>query len=179
VATDWISLAVPAADQDDIRELIQARQASRGEPISPSPTELFALGISPAGIEAARLRQQPLWGSEAVQHLLADESEHVKRFVRAIYAVDRTPGEFFGTTEVADLTGMTIGEWRHAQRQLRARILEPNYPEAPRWETGAYAGEAAWPLADLSGRHIARKDETHVAITPQQSRVWREVAGIQ
>lgn len=175
--TTWTLVPVPTNDRQEIEALVATRQRSRNEPETPSLAELHALSGDASDVKALALTHQEVWPAEAFQHLLDDESETAKRFVKAFYLLDRSPGTWLGTDEVAAGTGMTVNAWRSACRGLR-KYLDRHYPEVPVWRAGKYEGEKVWPLADVSGRHIGEKDQVYFAVSPAQSAMWRSVAGL-
>lgn len=173
MTTTWEIVYVPEADAAEVRALVAERQASRNEPASPSVGELDEKRARIAALERRRLDQQPAWPATAFAGLAEDKRETATRWAQVLDLAAATPGRFISTEEVAAETDLSVSDWRSACRTLR-RIL-PSYEGVPTWADGGYAGELAWPLADLAGRTLGVRDQLYVGMTAEQASVWLSV----
>jgi len=173
MSTNWTVVYVPAIDADDVRELVAKRQQDRGERTMPDPDYLRGRGAVDFAKERWRLDLQPSWTKDALAALAADSSPTAQRWAEVMDLAAATPERFISTEAVAEETSLTISDWRSACRTI-TRVL-PRYDGVPEWATGSHAGKRVWPLADISGRDIGKKDQLYVAATREQAALWLEV----
>ncbi|MCT1921940.1 hypothetical protein M3C63_08730 [Brevibacterium luteolum] len=107
------------------------------------------------------------WSREDLERLAAGIFTTTQRWTRAMDVCVEQPGKHFATSQVAEMTGMSVDEWRDACRKI-SRHLKRHYPSVPR----NAEGEHAWPL-----RAKALDGELGWAMTPATARLWKSIRG--
>jgi hypothetical protein len=182
MTTNWKLLPVPEQDYDELRATVNARQGERGEPSAPPAEQLRADALRRDAVVREVLTRQEPWPMEALARLAAGDFITTERFTRVMdlcVALRQTQPDFpfISTSEIEDNDGieMTADEWRAACRRLNSH-LDQHYSDVPRWPSETeWQGRHFWPLANLSGRAIGKKDELYVGITEEQAKRWKQV----
>lgn len=97
------------------------------------------------------------------------------RWTLAMDECAKAPTKPFSTSQIAELTGMSINEWRDAARKF-TRHLKAHYPNVPVYLGGPDKGQQIWPVLD---KNIPGSLEVDWVITQEQAKRWRHVRGIQ
>ncbi|WP_251449404.1 hypothetical protein [Microbacterium sp. Marseille-Q6648] len=174
MGTDWMLLAVPKQDYDELKHMIDFRQEQRGEPPAPSAEALRDTQLAVEAVKRKVLDEHKPWPLEALSRLAEGSTITTERFSRVMDLCAHTPGEFISTEGIAEETEMTVNEWRAACRKLGAH-LRKHYPDVPTWEREPNAAQPMWPLANVAGRNLQARDQLYVAITAEQAHRWSEV----
>ena len=178
MGTEWVLLAVPSQDYDELKHMVDFRQEQRGEAVAPSIEELRSTELAVAAVERNALDAHVPWPKEALERLAQESTATTERFAKAMDHCAQHPEHWVSTEEVADVIGVSVSEWRAACRKLRPH-LNKHYPEVPRHDSGSHAGEPEWPLVDLAGRSRRVRDQLYVTITTEQAERWKSVRAAQ
>lgn len=172
MGTEWLLLAVPKQDYDELKHMVDFRQEQRGEAPAPSPEELRDSQLAIDAVVRAAFATHEPWPREALERLAAESTITTQRFARVMDLCAKTPGaqSRYSTEEIAEVTGMSVNEWRAACRKIRLH-LEKHYPEVPR----TTSGNPEWPLVDMAGRNLGERDQLYVGITDEQARRWKQI----
>ena len=180
MATTWMLMAVPAEDYDELRHMVEFRQAQRGEQPAPTVEELRSEDLKRAAVVRHAFEQHESWPQQALRRLADGSTATTERFSRVmdlcVTIREESPDlPVISTTAIAERTGMTVEEWRAACRKIGAH-LEKHYPDVPRWTEGASAeGRPMWPLVTISGRNLGVYDQLYVGVTSEQARRWQRI----
>ncbi|WIB65610.1 hypothetical protein [Curtobacterium sp. MCBD17_040] len=176
MTTTWTMLPVPEQDADELRELVAERQRSRNQPVAPAPTEVRDRELLASAVKQGALDRRPPWTAAGYAHIAEGTSITMRRIREVMQLLAAHPEQWFSTEDIVEQTSLTLEEWRSACRNIRKR-LNAEFPEAPVWPNGEYAGERVWPFTVISGRSIFVRDQLYVALSAAQAATWNEVAG--
>lgn len=175
MVTEWKLLAVPSADYDELKHMVDFRQEQRGEALAPSIDELRSTEMSVAAVERNALDAYVPWPQSALERLAEEKYITTERFARAMDVCAETPEKWYSTEDIAEALDITVNEWRAACRKLRPHLVKhyPDAPDAPNKEPGY----VEWPVSALAGRDRAVRDQLYIALTVEQARRWKAVRG--
>jgi hypothetical protein len=173
MVTDWVLMAVPSTDYDELKALVDARQQERGEAKAPSIEQLRSTQLAVAAVERNALDAYVPWPVSALNRLSTEATVTTERFARAMDVCAAQPETWFSTEEIAQRLDITVNEWRAACRKLRAH-LNKHYPDVPQ-APGKEPGFLEWPVVALAGRERAVYDQLYIAVTAEQARRWKDV----
>lgn len=168
--TEWMQLAVPSWDYEELRAIVTRRQLERGEPASPPAEAIVQKPSSADAVREAALADHQPWPEEALARLALGTTITTQRWTQVLDLLSAKPGKFYSTSEIAEITGMRVEEWRAACRKTSAH-LRKHYPDVPVRENG----NPWWPSADIAGRTVKASDEVYFGVTEEQARRWRTV----
>lgn len=169
MVAEWIPLLVPSQDYIELAALVEKRQRDRG----PDATQAVVVtgqqsevASSVPRVVSNAVAQFEAWSVADLRKLATSKALTAQRWARAMDVCSSEPERFFSTQEVAELSGMSVNEWRDAPRKI-SRHLASNYPGAP-----------GWPLVVASGRNLGHAyDQAYWAITDLQAQRWSEAKG--
>lgn len=176
MTTEWNLLPVPAPDYEELKALVETRQAERGEPIAPRAEQITSDDAAIAAVRAAAYAQHRPWPESALARLAEGASLTTQRWAKVMDLLAENPGlgNELSTSNIVAKTDLSLNEWRDACRKMRPH-LEKNYPDVPIWHYGIYEGEPMWPLVAISGKSLKVYDELYVGITAEQAKRWRSI----
>lgn len=161
-AEHWMPLLVRAEDYTDAAAWVAERESLRRGP-SVSGGDLSER--MRAEVETGKSATTPAWQEDSLVKLAAEKGRRTdERWAQVMELACENPRTPLATSEVAHLTGMTLNEWRDAQRKFNSKHIHLHYP-----------GETGWPLASFWGGHVGAKDEIYVYATIEQADGWRQV----
>lgn len=161
----WVPVLVPEEDYVAVCQFVAARQAERAP-----------AGGSSGGGEAngsgadTRLTAWPAWPEEALERLAQSTSVTAQRWARAMDAVAQGEQDWYTTSEVAQLSGLTVNEWRDAPRKI-SRHLKAHYTDVP-----VHKGNLAWPLRPWTNPE--RPLEVSWGMPPVTKERWLRIRGL-
>lgn len=160
----WIPILVRAADYRQVADLVAARELERLAADSSASAPVEGDSVDP------RLLSWPAWSVEALRQLSESKATTAQRWARAMDVIAIGDENWYPTSAVAAMSGMTISEWRDAPRKI-TRHLKAQYEGLPTDGNGNYV----WPL-----RAFAPKGSTEVSwgMPPENKRLWREIRGL-
>lgn len=170
----WIPVLVRLEDYPEITALISQREANRHDDEPTAETTVSTSGApaaQPLSAYDERLGRQLPWSEEDLAKLAQGLTTTTARWTRAMDVCAKAPTRPFSTSEIAELTGMSINEWRDAPRKI-TRHLKAHYPNVPVYTDGRYQGQQIWPLLPTG---VPGSPEVHWAITQEQATRWRKV----
>ncbi len=163
--TGWIPVLVRTADYALVTNLVAARESERlAESASGNNGARPIEGVDPI------LLASPVWPHDALVQLSESTTTTAKRWALAMDAIATGTENWYTTSQVAAMSGMTINEWRDAPRKI-TRHLTARYHGLPVNENG----DNVWPL-----RAYTPKGSTEVSwgIPPENKRNWLEIRGL-
>lgn len=176
MSTNWILLPVPSSDYDNLRAEIVTAQAERGEPTAPMAKEVAKTSLIRSMAERTTLEGHISWPIDALSRLAENSTKTAQRWSTVLDLCAKNPGKFYSTQEIAEMTTLSVNEWRDACRKISAHIIA-NYPDAPTWTNGPVEGKPVWPASAVSGRELQTKDQLYVGLTDEQARLWLKASG--
>ena len=161
----WVPVLVPEEDYVAVCEYVAARQAER------APSGSRSLEAEPHEGEAdPRLTAWPSWPENALERLAQSTIVTAQRWAKAMDAVAQGEQNWYTTSEVAQLSGLTINEWRDAPRKI-SRHLKAHYTDVP-----VHKGNLAWPLRPWTNPD--RPLEVSWGIPPVTKQRWLRIRGL-
>lgn len=160
----WVPVLVPEVDYLDVCEFVAARQAERAGGLPQS-----ADGGEPTGSDP-RLTASPAWPEEALRRLASSESVTAQRWARAMDAIAQGDQDWYTTSEVAELSGLSVNEWRDAPRKI-TRHLKAHYTDVP-----LHNGHLVWPLRPWT--NPAKPSEVSWGMPPMTKQRWLKIRGL-
>lgn len=173
MTTNWVLLPVPEQDSGEFRDIIATRQRDRNEPLSPETDEIRNREMAIAAVKRAAFERQPRWSGSGYAQLAEGSSKTTARLSEVMQLCADHPETFFSTEDIAEQTSLSIEAWRNACRNIKKRLVA-EFPDAPLWESGPYAGQPAWPLTAVSGRDLHVRDQLYVGLAADQAALWNE-----
>lgn len=168
----WIPILVRADYVQNVMDMIVELEASFPDAIDPrehmtvTPGSPAAATLLPSDTDASE-PDWLVWSVEDLKRLAAGSTVTTQRWTLAMDACSEHPGEYFSTSEIAEMTGMTIAEWRDAPRKI-TRHLKTHYDTVP---VNA-DGNQMWPLhAKTRPEH---PDEVSWMMTPATADRWKQ-----
>ncbi|QNK52668.1 hypothetical protein H7F30_14070 [Dermacoccus sp. PAMC28757] len=168
----WIPILVRTDYVQNVMDLLASLEQDFPDSIKPGKQvtitpETTAVG-SPALSDIDPLESDELtWSVEDLKRLAAGSTVTTRRWTLAMDACAEHPGEYFSTSEIAEMTGMSIAEWRDAPRKI-TRHLKTHYEAIPLNADG----NQAWPLrARTRPEH---PDEVSWMMTPATAERWKQ-----
>ena len=163
----WIPLLVRIEDYSELASQVAAREAKRPDEAGPTPEPRVALGETPrAATKAEELlaRLKP-WSLGELRQIIdtAPTYKTMARWARAMDVASEHPEEFLSTAQIANVSGMSINEWRDAPRKL------------PQHLTAHFPADIEWPLAAVGGRELGKDDQVYWGATVEQAQRWLQV----
>lgn len=161
---DWVPVLVRVSDYGAVTQLIAAREAERANHrgAMPQGSEVFA----ESGADL-RLASAPAWPEGALRRLSTSSSVTAQRWTRAMDAIAVGDADWYSTSEVAQMSGLTVNEWRDAPRKI-GRHLKAHYHDAP-----VHDGTISWPLVAWS--NPAAPGEVSWGMPPVTKDRWRKI----
>lgn len=161
----WVPVLVPEQDFVAVSQFVAARQAER----APSGKRAVEGEASESGADP-RLTAWPAWPEEALQRLAQSTSVTARRWAVAMDAVAQGGQDWYTTSEVAQLSGLTVNEWRDAPRKI-SRHLKAHYTDVP-----VHKGSLAWPLRPWTNPD--RPTEVSWGMPPVTKQRWLQIRGL-
>lgn len=158
-------MLVPEQDYVAICQFVAARQAER----APSGKRAVEGEAGDSGVDP-RLTTWPAWPEGALQRLAQSTSVTAQRWAMAMDAIAQGGQDWYTTSEVAQLSGLTINEWRDAPRKI-SRHLKAHYPDVP-----VHKGNLAWPLRPWTNPD--RPTEVSWGMPPVTKQRWLQIRGL-
>ncbi|GGF48689.1 hypothetical protein GCM10011519_23390 [Marmoricola endophyticus] len=173
----WIPVLVRAEDYAEVTALVAARESDRRPetwPADPEPLTVTDLDPAPASRSSKAddaLASYPSWPESALRRLAGSDVVTAQRWARAmdVCAAAQPDDPWRTTTQIAELSQMSVTEWRDAPRKI-SRHLKANYRDLPSWR-----GHLAWPLLAWG---LSRGSEVSWAMTPATRERWRRVRDV-
>lgn len=163
----WTPVLVPSEDYVAVTRFVAARQAERtgaGHHLGRSHPE--------GGSETAHplLASWAAWPEDALRRLAESQSVTARRWVTAMDAIAQRDGNWFTTSEVAEISGLTINEWRDAPRKI-SRHLKAHYTDVP-----VHEGHLVWPLRPWTNPD--KPGEVSWGMPPATKQRWIAIRGL-
>lgn len=165
---EWVPVLVRVSDYTAVTQLIAAREAERA---------IQGGGTLPAGDTNAtpkadpRLAATPAWPEDALRRLATSSSVTAKRWTQAMDAIAVGGADWYSTSEVAEMSGLSVNEWRDAPRKI-ARHLKAHYQDVP-----VHDGNIAWPLRAWSNPD--KPGEVSWGMPPVTRERWRKIRQLE
>lgn len=161
----WLPLLVRLEDYAELAELVRERESTRDPGSAPSIGAQAAMDASaePLTHEQAKLAEHVPWSVHNLARLAKGDSLTAQRWVKAMDVLAQQPGTWLPTSKVAELSGMTINEWRDAPRKM------------PRHQAKNYPDEQMWPLCAGGAGIVNNQGEVWWAMTEEVARRWNSV----
>lgn len=165
--SDWVPVLVRLADYAAVTQFIAAREGERANQLTATSTHntLADSGMDP------RLSSAPAWPEDALRRLAASTSLTAQRWTRAMDAIAVGTEEWYSTSEVAQMSGLTVNEWRDAPRKI-TRHLKAHYQDVP-----VHDGSIAWPLRAWSNPD--KPGEVSWGMPPVTRERWRKIRQLE
>lgn len=163
----WVPVLVPEQDYVAVCQFVAARQAERapsGKRSSGVEGEANGTGTDP------RLTTWPAWPEDALQRLAQSSTATTQRWAAAMDAIAQGEQDWYTTSEVAQLSGLTVNEWRDAPRKI-SRHLKAHYTDVP-----VHKGNLAWPLRPWTNPD--RPAEVSWGMPPVTKQRWLQIRGL-
>lgn len=164
----WVPVLVRLADYAAVTQLVAARETERT--LSTEETPATPRHTGDVAMEDPRLTTWPAWPEDALQRLAAGSSLTARRWTRAMDAIAVGDAEWYSTSEVAQLSGMTVREWRDAPRKI-SRHLKAHFRDVP-----VHEGDLVWPLR-TSGQPD-KPGEVSWGMSATTRERWRKIRGL-
>lgn len=165
----WIPVLVRLADYAVVTQLVATREAERGQ--EPNHTVSHRAELGGRATVDPLLATWPAWPEKALRRLAASSSLTAERWVRAMDAIAVGDADWYSTSEVAQLSGLTVNEWRDAPRKI-SRHLKAHYQDVP-----VHEGHLVWPLR--AGGQPDKPDEVSWGMSPVTKGRWLQLRGLE
>jgi hypothetical protein len=174
VPNRWTLLPVPEQDFEDLKHMVDYRQAQRSAGIAPRLADEVATNFaSDTALRAAFEAHKP-WSQSALSWLAKSSTVTTARFTQVMDLCAETPEVLYTPEDIAEKLHMSVAQWRKACRRLRKQ-LRKTYTAIPKRERDPDVRKSRSPLVRVFTRTPDGRNQLCVGITREQARRWKSI----
>ncbi|WP_156364893.1 hypothetical protein [Aeromicrobium sp. Leaf245] len=168
--TQWIPVLVRLEDLEKVTALLAELEAGRDGSGLENVYEIAE--ARPTSTDSPGTDATEPWSVEQLARLASSSTATGQRWAKALDVCCDQPGTYLPTSKVAELSGMSITEWRDAPRKI-SRHLKAHFADVPREADG----DLSWPLSAKSMPN--HPGEVSWMATTETASRWSEVRHAQ